>query len=167
MQSFMLFLLFSFNFLFLIIKHPLSMSLILLIQTLIISIMSGMMNKNFWFSYILFLIFIGALLILFIYITSLTSNKMFNFSYKMIFIPMFFFMIFLMMKMNFFNWNFMNSDMMKMNEMNYSFNFYEFIMLYNFPSNLIIFMTMMYLLLTLISIMKITKFNKGPFRIMN
>nr|YP_010851770.1 NADH dehydrogenase subunit 6 [Penicillidia dufourii]WGH14998.1 NADH dehydrogenase subunit 6 [Penicillidia dufourii] len=167
MQWFLLFILFSLNFMFFIIKHPLTMSLILLIQTFMISIMSGMMNKNFWFSYILFLIFIGALLILFIYITSLTSNKLFNFSYNMIFFPLIFFLLYLLMNPNFYNWNFFNSDMFKINELNLlSFN-YEFIMLFNFPSNMIILMIMIYLLLTLISIMKITKFNKGPFRMMN
>nr|YP_010875354.1 NADH dehydrogenase subunit 6 [Nycteribia allotopa]WGW15008.1 NADH dehydrogenase subunit 6 [Nycteribia allotopa] len=143
------------------------LSLILMIQTLIISILSSMMNKNSWFSFILFLIFIGALLILFIYITSLTSNKLFNFSYKMMMIPLIFMLIFMMMNKKLYLWNFINSDMFIMEKYNYINNFYELIMLFNFPSNMLILMIMMYLLFTLISIMKITKFNKGPFRLMN
>nr|WCL18781.1 NADH dehydrogenase subunit 6 [Phthiridium sp. A GC-2023a] len=168
------YLMFSFNYIFLIIKHPLSMSLILMIQTLIISILSNMMSKNSWFSYILFLIFVGALLILFIYITSLTSNKLFNFSYKMLIIP--FIMMFMMLMKIYY---FINSDMLKM----YMYMNYELIisdmlkiknnymlllcMLFNFPSNMMILMIMLYLLFSLISIVKITKFNKGPMRKMN
>nr|YP_010852545.1 NADH dehydrogenase subunit 6 [Nycteribia formosana]WGL38774.1 NADH dehydrogenase subunit 6 [Nycteribia formosana] len=166
-QWYLLFFLFSFNYIFFITKHPLTMSLILMIQTLIISILSSMMNKNSWFSFILFLIFIGALLILFIYITSLTSNKLFNFSYKMIIMPLMFFFIFYLINKNLYMWNFMNSDMLNMNNYNKISNLYELIMLFNYPSNMLIFMIMMYLLFTLISIIKITKFNKGPFRMMN
>nr|UJI65684.1 NADH dehydrogenase subunit 6 [Basilia ansifera] len=164
-QFYMSMILLLLNFLFLLIKHPLSLSLILMIQTFIISIISGMINKNFWFSYILFLIFIGALLILFIYITSLASNEIFNFSYKMI-ILFFIFMALLSKIPNFFSWKFSNSDMntyMYYNIMNNT----EFIMLFNFPTNLISFLIMLYLLFTLISIIKITKFFKGPLRMMN
>nr|YP_010555005.1 NADH dehydrogenase subunit 6 [Phthiridium szechuanum]UYP50985.1 NADH dehydrogenase subunit 6 [Phthiridium szechuanum] len=166
-QWYLLLMLFSFNYIFLIIKHPLSMSLILMIQTLIISMLSNLMSMNSWFSYILFLIFVGALLILFIYITSLTSNKLFNFSYKMLIIPMILFLMFMQLNKNLFMWNFINSDMLKIEKYNYMLNYYELIMLFNFPSNMMILMIMLYLLFTLISIIKITKFNKGPMRKMN
>nr|YP_010547115.1 NADH dehydrogenase subunit 6 [Nycteribia parvula]UYK51617.1 NADH dehydrogenase subunit 6 [Nycteribia parvula] len=165
-QWYLLFMLFSLNYIFMIIKHPMTMSLILMMQTMMISILSSMMNKNSWFSFILFLIFIGALLILFIYITSLTSNKLFNFSYKMIIMPILFFLLFIFMNKSLFKWNFINSDMINFEMFNY-LNFYELIMLFNYPSNLLILMIMLYLLFSLISIMKITKFNKGPFRMMN
>jgi len=64
------------------IKHPLAMGLILLIQTIFICLLRGLLIKSFWFSYILFLIFIGGILVLFIYVTSLASNEIFSFSIK-------------------------------------------------------------------------------------
>nr|UJI65697.1 NADH dehydrogenase subunit 6 [Dipseliopoda setosa] len=166
-QMILLNLLFFFNSLFIFMKHPLSMSMILVSQTIIISFISGMMNKNFWFSYILFLIFIGAMLILFIYITSLSSNELFNFSYMMILFPMILTVIFLMSFK--FSWNFNNADMINYmnNYNNNNFNNSSFFMLFNFPLNSIIIMMMIYLLMTLIVIIKITKFFKGPLRMMN
>ena len=50
------------------------MGLTLLIQTILVSIISGLITKTFWFSYILFLVFLGGILVLFIYVTSLASN---------------------------------------------------------------------------------------------
>nr|YP_009512591.1 NADH dehydrogenase subunit 6 [Gennadas parvus]AXJ93158.1 NADH dehydrogenase subunit 6 [Gennadas parvus] len=60
--------------------HPLAMGLSLLVQTVMICFMSGLSMSSFWFSYILFLIFLGAMLVLFIYVASLASNETFSFS---------------------------------------------------------------------------------------
>nr|QXU57633.1 NADH dehydrogenase subunit 6 [Cherax cartalacoolah] len=68
----------SMSILFATLSHPLSMGLTLLIQTVLICIMSGLFNSSFWFSYILFLIFLGGMLILFIYVSSLASNEPFK-----------------------------------------------------------------------------------------
>nr|AQP29968.1 NADH dehydrogenase subunit 6 [Microtermes sp. 1 TB-2017] len=65
-------------------KHPLAMGMMLLIQTTMMCLMSGMMYKSFWFSYILFMIMVGGMLVLFMYMTSLASNEMFSPSNKMI-----------------------------------------------------------------------------------
>jgi NADH-ubiquinone oxidoreductase chain 6 len=66
------------------IKHPLAIGLILLIQTTIVCLIRGTIYRRFWFSYILFIIMIGGMLVLFIYITSLTSNEIFSPSNKII-----------------------------------------------------------------------------------
>nr|YP_008757592.1 NADH dehydrogenase subunit 6 [Parajapyx emeryanus]AEV44857.1 NADH dehydrogenase subunit 6 [Parajapyx emeryanus] len=59
-------------------SSPLSIGLLLLMQTTLISTISGMMMKTFWFSYILFLIFMGGMLVLFIYVASLSPNEPFT-----------------------------------------------------------------------------------------
>nr|QXT45848.1 NADH dehydrogenase subunit 6 [Cinygmina sp. 07BF85] len=61
-------------------NHPLAMGLVLLCQTLIIALLTGLLAPSFWFSYILFLVFLGGMLVLFIYVTSLASNEMFSIS---------------------------------------------------------------------------------------
>nr|AXS66598.1 NADH dehydrogenase subunit 6 [Curculionoidea sp. 24 KM-2017] len=70
----------SISLIFIFLSHPLSISILLFIQTILVSLISGVMNNNFWFSYILFLILIGGLMILFIYMTSIASNEKFHFS---------------------------------------------------------------------------------------
>nr|YP_009233456.1 NADH dehydrogenase subunit 6 [Engaewa subcoerulea]AMB27349.1 NADH dehydrogenase subunit 6 [Engaewa subcoerulea] len=71
-------LIFSISLLFTRMTHPLSMGVALLTQTLLVCISTGASNSCFWFSYILFLIFMGAMLILFIYVASLASNESFK-----------------------------------------------------------------------------------------
>nr|ULR86984.1 NADH dehydrogenase subunit 6 [Macquartia sp. 3 HNL-2022a] len=154
---------------FMLMKHPLSMGLTLLIQTTLVCLMTGLMNKTFWFSYILFLVFIGGMLVLFIYVTSLASNEMFSFSIKMLFMFLFIMMIlsiiFLLID---------KTLMLKYNniEINSIFNMNSYITenslplnkLYNFPNNLLTILLMNYLLITLIAVVKITKLFKGPLR---
>nr|AQP27115.1 NADH dehydrogenase subunit 6 [Anoplotermes group sp. AD TB-2017] len=65
-------------------KHPLAMGMMLLMQTTMVCIISGTMYKSFWFSYILFMIMVGGMLVLFMYMTSLASNEMFSLSNKML-----------------------------------------------------------------------------------
>nr|YP_009233073.1 NADH dehydrogenase subunit 6 [Engaewa walpolea]AMA98216.1 NADH dehydrogenase subunit 6 [Engaewa walpolea] len=78
---FILPMIFSISLLFARLTHPLAMGIILLTQTLVVCILSGEFNPCFWFSYILFLIFMGAMLILFIYVASLASNEPFKINY--------------------------------------------------------------------------------------
>nr|YP_010564777.1 NADH dehydrogenase subunit 6 [Volucella trifasciata]UZA61180.1 NADH dehydrogenase subunit 6 [Volucella trifasciata] len=162
-----------FSFIFLQMNHPLSMGLMLLIQTIMICLMTGLMTKSFWFSYILFLIFIGGMLILFIYVTSLASNEMFSLSMNTILtsitllIIMF---IYLMMSDKIMlMYNSMNNEMNSISEIN-SFikeNTLNLNKLYNYPTNMITIMLINYLLITLIATVKITKLFYGPLRSMN
>nr|UHJ18733.1 NADH dehydrogenase subunit 6 [Pericoma sp. ZHK-2021] len=155
---------------FMMLKHPLAMGIMLVVQTLLVAIIIGMISKTFWFSYILFLTFLGGMLILFIYITSLASNEIFFFSMKM-----FFFMIFISSIMFFFilildkNMIYYYLENLEMKTFNNLFsymneNFITLNKLYNFPINLITIMLINYLFLTLIIIVKITNINKGPLR---
>jgi NADH-ubiquinone oxidoreductase chain 6 len=67
-------------------KHPLAVGIILLIQTIITCLIRGLINKRFWFQYILFMEFVGGMLVLFIYVTRLASNEIFSLSTKTIII---------------------------------------------------------------------------------
>ena len=49
------------------IKHPVTIGLILLIQTTIVCLIRGTIYRRFCFSYILFIIIIGGILVLYIY----------------------------------------------------------------------------------------------------
>jgi NADH-ubiquinone oxidoreductase chain 6 len=65
---------------FIFINHPLAIGLVLLVQTCIIAFLTGCLRSCFWFSYILFLVFLGGILVLFIYMTRLASNEIFSIS---------------------------------------------------------------------------------------
>nr|YP_007317387.1 NADH dehydrogenase subunit 6 [Corallianassa coutierei]AGA56164.1 NADH dehydrogenase subunit 6 [Corallianassa coutierei] len=73
-------LMFYLSLLFIRLSHPLSMGLVLLIQTCLVCISCGVMSLSFWFSYVLFLVFLGGMLVLFIYVASLASNESFYLS---------------------------------------------------------------------------------------
>nr|YP_009179680.1 NADH dehydrogenase subunit 6 [Chrysomya nigripes]ALK60720.1 NADH dehydrogenase subunit 6 [Chrysomya nigripes] len=169
MQWILLSLLFIFNFIFMNMKHPLAMGLTLLIQTTLVCLTSGLMTKTFWFSYILFLVFLGGMLVLFIYVTSLASNEMFTFSIKLLLVSVsiFFFSI---ITLYFMDKNlllqYQNLEVKSIYEMNSYLmeNSLSLNKLYNYPTNLLTILLMNYLLITLIAVVKITKLFKGPLR---
>nr|YP_009131057.1 NADH dehydrogenase subunit 6 [Gabala argentata]AHW98938.1 NADH dehydrogenase subunit 6 [Gabala argentata] len=162
----------SFSIMMLFLNNPLSMGLMILIQTLLTCLLSGMLIKTYWFSYILFLTFLGGLLVLFIYVSSIASNSLFkpSFNLKMFFIIMLSFSImlelFFMNKLTWMNFSF-NSDMEKFN--------YELILinkenkinlnkLYNNQTFMLMTMMVIYLFITLVAVVKITNIFYGPLR---
>nr|YP_010464324.1 NADH dehydrogenase subunit 6 [Heterotarsus carinula]UUL71701.1 NADH dehydrogenase subunit 6 [Heterotarsus carinula] len=151
------------SILFITMNHPLSAGLILLLQTVIISMITGNLNYNFWFSYILFLIMIGGMLILFMYMTSIASNEKFKMSNMNLMLILITPVITLMLqKMEI---NIKNNESMKFDEMisiNTSFSKYI-----NMPLSLTLIFMMIYLLLALIATVKITSFKQGSIRQMN
>nr|AUG32896.1 NADH dehydrogenase subunit 6 [Birmella discoidalisa] len=150
-------------------KTPLSMGLMLMIQTLLISLYSGLMSSNFWYSYILFLIMIGGMLILFLYTSSISSNKKFNYNKKKMLMCLMItiILIFILMYSKFkFHTNF-NYDMMSMKNIEIEENFLlkmSMNKLYNKPTNLIMILMINYLMLTMFIIVKITNIKMGPLR---
>lgn len=161
--------LFIFNLIFINTKHPLIIGFMLLIQTTLICILSRIIYKNFWFSYILFLVFIGGILVLFIYVTSLASNEIFSLSikYTYVIIIIFFISILIILIID------KNLLLLYTNlEINSIVNINSYITensitiykLYNYPNNLLTIFLMNYLLITLIAVIKITKLHKGPLR---
>nr|YP_010002937.1 NADH dehydrogenase subunit 6 [Gonocephalum sp. MT-2015-Zz052324]ANT72394.1 NADH dehydrogenase subunit 6 [Gonocephalum sp. MT-2015-Zz052324] len=150
--------------LFISMNHPLSAGMILLINTITISLITGNLNQNFWFSYILFLILIGGMLILFMYMTSIASNEKFKTN------PM---MVMIIMPAPLIAWTInktikstiMNNETLMFNEqisMNSSLIKYI-----NLPLSGTLIFLMIYLLLALIATVKITSFKQGSVRQMN
>nr|YP_010439970.1 NADH dehydrogenase subunit 6 [Mastax latefasciata]UTD45016.1 NADH dehydrogenase subunit 6 [Mastax latefasciata] len=171
MLYFLMFLNSLMSLIFLFMNHPLSMGFILMIQTIIISMLTGMMSYSYWFSYILFMIMIGGMLILFMYMTSIASNEMFNFSIKLTYLMLIMFIFFMLNLFFIDNFNFSillkNSNLIEYNNiikfMNNE-NLPSLNKLYNSPINYITIMMINYLLLALIAIVKIINIKSGPLR---
>nr|BAJ24514.1 NADH dehydrogenase subunit 6 [Phraortes sp. Miyako Island] len=148
------------NMMFLTMKHPLSMGITIMIQTTIITMYTGMIYKSFWYSYILFLMYIGGMMVLFMYMTSLVPNKLFLTSIKKMTILLIMTMITIMMmkKTSMMNNLDMNMTEIKLNMLK---------KMYSNPSNMTTILMSMYLLFTMITVFKITEMKKGPLQMMN
>nr|UGN61729.1 NADH dehydrogenase subunit 6 [Cryptocercus tazigouensis] len=147
-------------------NHPLAMGLMLLMQTILVCLMSGMMSQSFWFAYIMFLIFIGGMLVLFIYVTSLASNEMLTLSTKMMIMSTMSMMLIMLTTKNWMKIN--NSEMLTNEELNLNNeNLTQLNKLYNKPNGKMTIMLASYLFLALITVVKITNITKGPLRQMN
>jgi NADH-ubiquinone oxidoreductase chain 6 len=121
----------------------------------------GLISKRFWFQYILFMVFVGGILVLFIYVTRLASNEIFSLSTKIIIISAIFIPRIIIIE----NWiNLGRKETTK----------HEIIIiqeittitrkLYNQPNGIITILIALYLLITLIVVVKITNISKGPLR---
>nr|YP_009740872.1 NADH dehydrogenase subunit 6 [Bryodemella tuberculata diluta]QID03847.1 NADH dehydrogenase subunit 6 [Angaracris barabensis]QID03886.1 NADH dehydrogenase subunit 6 [Bryodemella tuberculata diluta] len=157
------------NINFIKMNHPMLLMIMIIIQTLLIGVVMGSMMESFWLSYILFLTFIGGMMVLFIYITSISSNEMFNIkSTSMIFITI---MMLITMIVIYSTEKIMFTEIIKNTEtmnMKYTMNFKEMTMslmkMYNNPTLIITIMMMIYLFITLLAVVKINNINQGPIR---
>nr|YP_009159474.1 NADH dehydrogenase subunit 6 [Paratya australiensis]AKQ09519.1 NADH dehydrogenase subunit 6 [Paratya australiensis] len=156
------------SILFTQITHPLAMGVSLLIQTILIAGMTSFLSKTTWFSYILFLIFLGAMLVLFIYVASLAPNESFSIpplltSVTLMGMTMSFVVILvdpllslhqLVMEMSFISPNqISNSPPVVLST------------IYNLSAMSMTIFIILYLLLTLIVVVKITYTHFGPLRL--
>nr|YP_010988507.1 NADH dehydrogenase subunit 6 [Australoluciola thailandica]WOR80612.1 NADH dehydrogenase subunit 6 [Australoluciola thailandica] len=150
---------------FMFISHPLSMGMILLMQTLLISMWTGFMSMNFWYSYILFIVMVGGMLILFIYMTSVASNEKFSLSKINMFIMSMMSLIIIssiLIDQIYNLMNSMNSDLnMYKNMITFKLSLNKFIM---YPMMMMSLTLIIYLLITLIAVSKITNIQSGPLR---
>nr|ANY60141.1 NADH dehydrogenase subunit 6 [Pseudoeoscyllina xilingensis] len=160
------------NINFIKLNHPMSMMMFIIIQTFIIGLITGTMMESFWLSYILFLTFLGGMLVLFIYITSIASNELFKPKSIIMIISMFMMiittMILIVVDKTMFLDPIKNTETMNINN---SINYQEMSMslekLYNKPTLITTMMMMIYLFLALVAVVKITNINQGPIRKMS
>uniref|UniRef100_A0AAU6QDL2 NADH-ubiquinone oxidoreductase chain 6 n=1 Tax=Seira pallidipes TaxID=3053390 RepID=A0AAU6QDL2_9HEXA len=134
-------------------SHPILIMMLVLIQSFFICLFSWISMKMSWISFILFLIFLGGLMILFIYVTSLASNEKFELKSQSNWLMFTFFS----MAVIFTNLNY------SFIQLNYTF-IYSLNLMFSMFMMLIIIMVMNYLLFTLIVVVKLTQKFNGPIR---
>nr|YP_010586196.1 NADH dehydrogenase subunit 6 [Goera fissa]UZZ43958.1 NADH dehydrogenase subunit 6 [Goera fissa] len=154
------------NFWLLNLKHPLIITIFVIIQVINLTLTIGLLSYSYWMSYIMFLIFIGGLLILFIYISSLIPNKIYYLNLnKLIFITLISLIMFFFFKFQPFIFNL---EMTKFLNLIYLLNQENKNFIFNFYNNNEMYLTFMlinYLMLTLIISTKISNMMMGPMRI--
>nr|YP_009472918.1 NADH dehydrogenase subunit 6 [Nabicula flavomarginata]AST10135.1 NADH dehydrogenase subunit 6 [Nabicula flavomarginata] len=146
-------------------KHPLSMGLVLMLQTLTTTLISGMMNNNsFMLSYILLITMLSGALVLFIYMASIASNEKFKTSSSMLMFIMGWLIMSIMVTL------FNDEVLMNMpNKYNYLplINYDQAMSmsnLFNSQSMMMTIMMVLYLLYTMISVTYIVNVYEGPMR---
>nr|AEG25317.1 NADH dehydrogenase subunit 6 [Philotrypesis pilosa] len=154
--------------------HPLIMMLILFFLLIMSSISLNIYFNNNWFSYIMFLMMIGGMMIIFMYFTSFISNMKISINWSMLinmpikFIMMLMFLIlFMKVKDTYFNWN-NNYNEINSLIINYNINKINNIMyMYTYNKNFSTLICIIYLLICLTMIVKIMLFKTFTLRKIN
>nr|BAJ24462.1 NADH dehydrogenase subunit 6 [Pulchriphyllium giganteum] len=146
------------NTTFLMMKHPLSMSMTIITQTMIVSMITSMMWMSSWYSFILVLTYIGGMMIMFIYMTSLVPNMMFSMPKKMT-MSMIIMLTIMMTYMINKKYQMLNLDMIQPNEQTIILT-----KMYTKPTNITTIMMALYLLFTMITVKNMTELKMGPLR---
>nr|AYW52204.1 NADH dehydrogenase subunit 6 [Galerucinae sp. 5 ACP-2013] len=152
------------SMLFIFMNHPLSCGLILLLQTIFTAMISGMMNFNYWYSYILFLIMVGGMLILFIYMTSIASNEKFMFQPKFLIMFLFMSLLIILILMDEFYFNMLNQIFDMKSQNLFYLNNLSMMKYYSEPNYMMMMLIIIYLFITLIVVVKITNISYGSLR---
>lgn len=134
----------------LFLNHPLSFALSLFVQTLLICLI--IRQVSYWVPLILFLIFLGGILVIFMYVASLSSNEKFRFDISS-------FMIVIVRSRIFYLIIERNPTII--NEENFVVQIESII---NLRSSLIYIFITIYLFLALILIVEFLNINKKPLR---
>nr|QFG40081.1 NADH dehydrogenase subunit 6 [Munidopsis lauensis] len=159
------------SFLFLSMTHPLTAGLTLLLQTTLVATITGLAYPSFWFSYILFLIFLGGMLVLFIYVASIASNEQFKFNFKALLLAGGFSFFFSALAFLLDPILTPNKTATPVSSLAYKFNMsdsaFQISPIYNTPSCPFTLYIICYLLLVLIMIVKIMNIFSSPLRVSN
>nr|ASM41883.1 NADH dehydrogenase subunit 6 [Scaphoideus varius] len=137
-------------------KTPMSMGILLLIQTTLTTILISKLFSSSWMAMTIFLMLIGGLLILFMYMSSIASNEKFTPNIYMM-LPF----MFIIIPMEELLCETQMNEKLTMFVPNESITLMK---IYNKKSMLITILMFLYLLLTMISVSSIIKIYKGPLR---
>lgn len=152
---------------FFVVWNPLTLGLILLIQTLSLRIFIGTITNSFWFLYLLILVFIGGILVLFIYVTSIFPNEKFSFNQKLLLSILIFIFTLLtsfIILNNYFIINLNLNNIESILNIKINFNIINTRKIFNSYNNLLLIFLVNYLFYCIIIVIKITNFFIGPLR---
>nr|AEP27640.1 NADH dehydrogenase subunit 6 [Scolytus sp. APV-2011] len=149
----------SLSLAFLVISHPLALGAILMSQTIIVALTSSIFNMNAWFSYILFLVMIGGMLVMFMYMTSVASNEKFKLPKNKILTMLMLVPLILLISQEK-----MIKNMSCQESYINTFNMASLTKYYTFPANQMLIFLMTYLLFVLIASVKIAKPKTSSLR---
>nr|YP_009643386.1 NADH dehydrogenase subunit 6 [Pyrrhopeplus posthumus]YP_009643399.1 NADH dehydrogenase subunit 6 [Pyrrhopeplus carduelis]APO08803.1 NADH dehydrogenase subunit 6 [Pyrrhopeplus posthumus]APO08816.1 NADH dehydrogenase subunit 6 [Pyrrhopeplus carduelis] len=147
------------SFMLIWVNHPISMGLLIIAQTLNISMMIGLYSGSFWFSYIIIIVMLSGMLVLFIYMASIASNEKFHTPIKTIYLASIILSIGLIMQVV------MELELTSKNKLQLLTNT-EILTLINMMNNKkIVILMVLYLFFSMFIISSIVNISKGPLRV--
>ena len=148
-------------------NHPLILRFFLIFARILYALILYIHSLTSWLPYILVMVFLSGIIVIIIYIASLSSNEPFNFFSKHSFF-MFFSLNLILLLMNLiFNNNYNISNIKQLNSLtnfNYTHSRQLIYKTYNFINWKLTLLLILYLFVVLIVAVKITSLNTGPLR---
>nr|YP_010430495.1 NADH dehydrogenase subunit 6 [Notobitus montanus]USS57992.1 NADH dehydrogenase subunit 6 [Notobitus montanus] len=147
------------SLIFLTLNHPISMGITIIAQTMLVAVMTGLMLKSFWFSYIIVITMLSGMLVLFIYMASVASNEKFFMSYKLIILSTILSLMSMLMQIMMEDNNEFTNMESTITTEKLSLN-----MLFNCKFKMITITMTLYLFFTMITVSFIVNITEGPLR---
>nr|AZL93228.1 NADH dehydrogenase subunit 6 [Eurytoma sp. ZJUH_2016013] len=153
--------------------HPLIMISLLILLLTFSSLNMSMYLNNHWFSFILFLIMVGGMMIIFLYFTSFINNMKTSMKWMYIknlhlkFSLMIISLIMMINLMKKHNWFLSFNEIMSINKFINLTNNNNMTLMYMYPKNFTTSLSMLYLLISLTIIVKICLMKKLTLRKFN
>lgn len=152
------------SFFFIMTNHPLTLRFILIVIRILYGVTLCLFNLSSWLSYILIIVFLRGIIVIIIYITSLSSNDPLKIRFKLIiFITPLTTAVtgYIFINKNQTYINIKNIRTLNNSLINHSLNIVYKTYNINWKITLLL---ILYLLIVLIVAVKITSLNKGPLR---
>ena len=131
-------------------SHPISLGIVLIFYSLLIGVTTIIFSAP-WFFYLLVLVFLGGVIILIIYISTLAANE--KFMRPKFPNPVLFIVVMVIIRFMLTNYNYSNKS---------SYNIRILINLYEYSNRSLSIFLIVYLLITIVCVVKLVKFERGP-----
>nr|UPL65322.1 NADH dehydrogenase subunit 6 [Opistholeptus burmanus] len=143
------------TFIFMWMNHPLTITISIIMQTLLVSITTVMNSSNSWFSYIIVISMLSGMLVLFMYMSNVASNEKFNSSVKLFMLSLML-LITLLLTIE-------TMEIYPINSMPGNENI-SLMNLFNKNNYMVTMIMILYLFITMIVISYIVNIQEGPLR---
>nr|UVV36472.1 NADH dehydrogenase subunit 6 [Tettigometridae sp.] len=151
-----------------LLKHPMSLGTMLMMQMMLLMLFTTKMTSNSWYMYILFITIISGLMVMFMYMSSIASNEKFNMKKKTMKIYFVLTMIMILLPMLMMMKYDMNVIFCNLSEEKMFFMEYEQILstskFFNLYKMNLTIMLLFILILTMITISVISNNFEGPLK---
>nr|QWX95348.1 NADH-ubiquinone oxidoreductase chain 6 [Laminiceps obscurior] len=152
-------LLMTMSFMYLWLNHPISVGISIIAQTIIVAMITGILLKSFWYSYIIVITMLSGMLVLFIYMASVSSNEKFYPSIKLTILLLTITVMSMIWQLS--NYNLDNDFMMNTPKMSEVMSLNS---LFNCKTKMITMLMVLYLLFSMITVSSIVNISEGPLR---
>nr|QIC54439.1 NADH dehydrogenase subunit 6 [Crangonyx forbesi] len=147
---------------FILINHPLILSLAIITQTLALSVVMSLNCATSWFSYLLVMIYVTGMMVIFLYVSSLTPNKNY-FTGKMKLLTKMLVLLPLMLVL--LSLSTMSLSLTSLSETHTTLISMVTATLFNLPNMSMSVLLINYLLLALIVVVKVAVLSNSPLRL--